>query len=520
MKRFDGTTSGVMANLAAQGFPFLLLLVVTPLLLRSLGREVYGALVLFNLVPQIAGQLDLGIVTAGTRAYARLTARGDPSGARRVMRETLAILSAWGIVLGIALFLARDAIGAGLQLDEVTRDHVAVYTVAAISIPIALINGGALIPLRALEQYGRAARIQIVGGTLYWALCALGASLGATLTQLVLLGTVIVAMTTIALFATAQQHPRSDDGASVIQTGAPSDIPAAETIDDPAPGVARGALRLRPFLGVGVGAFVAQVSSLATHNADKLLVSAMISPAAAGAYAICANVSNKILQVVMSGATYTFPRVTQLHAAGDVAAVTQTFVMATRFALMIAAAFAVPLIALAPAFLRVWIGADFARTYALALQLLVAGYAVSASSVVASNVAIGIGEARMPAILAVLGGVVTIVAVVALVPRYGTTGAALGAAIGMSQALVLNHLIARKLGGSARQASWALVLRLLIVAVPIGLLAAAASSMVQEWFALIGVGAAASALFLAVWLAGFGRHQERVLLARSIGRIR
>ena len=58
MKRFGRTITGALSNLAAQGLPFLLLIFVTPILLRSLGREQYGALILFNLLPQIAGQLE------------------------------------------------------------------------------------------------------------------------------------------------------------------------------------------------------------------------------------------------------------------------------------------------------------------------------------------------------------------------------------------------------------------------------------------------------------------------------
>ena len=81
MKRAGGTASGAVANLAAQGIPFVVLIVVTPILLDELGRERYGALVLFNLVPQIAGQLDLGIVTAATRGFAQYSARRDRSGA-------------------------------------------------------------------------------------------------------------------------------------------------------------------------------------------------------------------------------------------------------------------------------------------------------------------------------------------------------------------------------------------------------------------------------------------------------
>ena len=158
MRRLGGTTSGAIANLAAQGIPFLLLLLVTPFLLRHLGRDVYGALVLFNLVPQIAVQFDLGLVTAGTRAYAQSIARHDAAGARAVVQRVLGSLVAWGLLLGALLYLARDAIAGALRLTPVTDGHELVFLASALAIPIALTNSVALIPLRATERYGRAGR--------------------------------------------------------------------------------------------------------------------------------------------------------------------------------------------------------------------------------------------------------------------------------------------------------------------------------------------------------------------------
>ncbi len=520
MKPPGTTSSGVVANLAAQAFPFLLLIIVTPILLRSLGREIYGALILFNLIPLIAGKLDLGIVTAGTRAYAQFWARGDHDRARRVVRETLAILGLWGMLLAVVFYASRHAIAEALQLVEATRDHTAVFIVAAFSIPIALINGSVLIPFRAIEQYESTARIQIVGGAVYWILCAAGAANGATLTQLVLLGTVIVALMTIVLIATAPRGASADGRSLASGINGSAGVGEAVAVDDISPTAIGTGLRLRPFLGTGAGAFVAQASSLATYHADKLIISALVSPAAAGAYAICASIASKTLGIIIAGAAYTFPRTAALHAVDDVRAVAQTFVLATRFAMIVAVAFAVPLIALASPFLRIWIGADFARTYALALQVLVAGYAINASSVVASNVAIGIGEVRMPAIFAAVGSVIAVVAVTLLASRYGATGTALAVTLGMSQALIFNDLVARRLGPSARAASWPLMLRLMIVALPVGLAAAAVSSIVQGWVTLIALGGAACLLFLCVWLASFGRNQERMVLYELVRRER
>ena len=502
------TASGAVANLAAQGIPFVVLIVVTPILLRAMGREQYGALVLFNLVPQIAGQLDLGLVTAATRGFAQYSARRDGIGAMRLFHEAFVLLVGWGVLLGLAYLAAHAPIARALNLDAVVGDGTAIWIASAFAMPIALANSATLIPLKALERYGQAAGIQVTAGVVYWAAAATLATHGVSLTSLVLLGTATVAATTVALFVAGRDVP------SETSPGTDVDERSAATLRS---GL-RSGLLLRPFIPQGLGAFVAQSSSLATYHADKLLVSALVSPAAAGAYAICVSVANKILLVVAAGATFTFPRSTRLQAEGDVAAIAATFDRATRLSMVVAVAIAAPLVALAPAFLAIWVGASFAQDYGTTLRLLAVGYVFAAASVVASNVAVGIGEVRIPALFALLGGALTLVAVTILAPRHGAAGAAAAAALGMTQALVFNDVIARRLGPAARGASWPLLWKLLVVATPSVVVAAALASFVTGWWTLLSLGLAAGAIVPSLWFVTFADADERTLLQRLLTR--
>jgi O-antigen/teichoic acid export membrane protein len=282
----------------------------------------------------------------------------------------------------------------------------------------------------------------------------------------------------------------------------------------------RSGLLLRPFLPLGAGAFVAQASSLATYHADKLLVSALISPAAAGAYAICTSIANKILLVVAAGATFTFPRSARLHTEGDTSGIATTYARATRLSLLLAALMAVTLITIAPAFLGNWLGAKFASEYGLTLRLLALGYAIAASSVVASNVAVGIGEVFTPAVFAVLGGTITLSALVLLAPQYGASGAAGAALIGMTQALVFNDMLAKRLGPAAREASWPLIWRMALIGVPVAIIGGTAATFVDGWISLVLLGSATAGMLTLFWLWTFGRVTERALVDRLILRIR
>jgi O-antigen/teichoic acid export membrane protein len=113
----------------------------------------------------------------------------------------------------------------------------------------------------------------------------------------------------------------------------------------------------------------------------------------------------------------------------------------------------------------------------------------------------------------------TIVALLILAPRLGAVGAALAGLIGMSQALVFNGLVARRLGFDANAASWPFFIRLMVIAVPTIAVTFLLGAYVTGWLALIALGAASSAAFIAAWLMTFGRFNDRVVVETLIARI-
>lgn len=113
----------------------------------------------------------------------------------------------------------------------------------------------------------------------------------------------------------------------------------------------------------GAGVFVSQVSSLLTYHLDKLLVGALVSPAAAGIYAACSNMAAKLLAVIAVISTFSFPQAVALHAASDRSAIRQLFVRGSRVSMLLSLSFGVPAIVLASNFVRLWLGNDAATTF-------------------------------------------------------------------------------------------------------------------------------------------------------------
>ena len=65
------------------------------------------------------------------------------------------------------------------------------------------------------------------------------------------------------------------------------------------------------------GLFASQMAGAFVYQGDRILIAAIGSPAIAGAYALCANVANKILAGVVALTSFAFPHAAGLNAQGD-----------------------------------------------------------------------------------------------------------------------------------------------------------------------------------------------------------
>ena len=380
---------------------------------------------ILSLAPQIAGQLDFGLATAATRLIAKYGSQEKAGHARRVFSEAIVGLGVLGLAYGVVLLLfARplaNALGLSAVLETAAVAQMAVVATMVWGI-LGMLMTGVSLPFRAFQQYRLLAYVQAGGGVLFWSGAVAFAKAGLGVAPILLWGSVTAAGGGGALLWFLRSW-------------------LSEPVTSPADRLLEMEWRY------GAGVFVSQVSSLLTYHLDKLLVGALVSPAAAGIYAACSNMAAKLLAVIAVISTFSFPQAVALHAASDRSAIRQLFVRGSRVSMLLSLSFGVPAIVLASNFVRLWLGNDAATTFGAGFALLVAGYVLSATSVVAANITSGMGDSRTPAIFSVIGGVTTLVLCAALAYRFGALGAAAGALAGMSQSLIFCLLIGKRLGG-------------------------------------------------------------------------
>jgi O-antigen/teichoic acid export membrane protein len=500
MQRSRKLNSSWLANLVAQTSGFLVFIVTAPFLIKLLGKDQFGALTLFVLLPQIVVQLDLGLATAGVRAIAVFKAQGKAALINRIFWEILLAFVMVAVVLFVIFYFSAQHLFHLLQLDHIIGGQLVQFvTVISCWCLLALLNAGVSIPARAFERFRLLATVQAISATTFW--------LGAFLLTLMKNGLMVILWwgVAVALFTLLLL---------IVNTRANIFV-AKNTFNK------SNAWLLPDFFKFGFGAFVAQASSLLTYHADKFLVAALVSPGAAGIYAACTNIASKLLVLVAAIAAFVFPRAVRLKAEGATGELKDVYVRATNACVLSAIVFGIPLIALSEPFLRLWLKAEYTHDYIWVLMLMLVGYVLAAFSVVASNVSIGMGHSRTPAIFAIVGGVGTLGLCMLLAPKFGIIGAAASAAIGMSQAVVFNWLVARWFGNSyARDMVFLLLKAIFVGSFLIGSFVLV-NDLIDSWIVLVFAGLFGSICVLLVWLAcGFFSKDERDYFLQKWRKIR
>jgi len=485
--------TGWLANLCAQFLPFFAFFVAAPFLLSALGQTEFGLLMIFSLAPQIAGQLDLGLATAATRLIAKYGSEAKAGHARRVFFEAITGLGGLGLAYGILLLLFARPLANVLGLNSVFETPAVAWVAVVATMVwgiIGMLMTGVSLPFRAFQQYRLLAYVQAGGGVLFWSGAVVFAKAGLGVVQILWWGGATAAV-----------------GSGALLWFLRSWLAEPVTLPDD-----RLLLKVWRY---GAGVFVSQASSLLTYHLDKLLVGALVSPAAAGIYAACSNMAAKLLAVIAVISTFSFPQAVALHTASDRPAIRQLFVRGSRVSMLLSLSFGVPAIVLSSNFVMLWLGNDAATKFGTGFALLIAGYVLSATSVVAANITSGMGDSRTPAIFSVIGGVTTLALCAVLAYRYGALGAAAGAVAGMSQSLIFCLLIGRRLGGKSLTALGKSLLFPALTSFVVGGCLFAVSHWAEGWFSLFGLGGGGVALILLSGLVEYSEGRVRWLGLRK-----
>jgi O-antigen/teichoic acid export membrane protein len=469
---FRSTASNLIGQAVILGVGFLL----APFVLRRIGAADYGLWVLVSSLTGYASVLEFGISSAVIKYVAEYRVRGEREQVRAFVATSLSLYTALGVLavlfsLGVALLLPHFINVPPGEEGKAARLVLLAGVALGLSIPSTIVVG----VLRGLQRFDLLNLLYVINTLL---------SAGATIAVL-LLGWGVIGIAAVAIPVTIlTQIPglwlvrRADPEMRIGWRGARRDLVPTVT-------------------GFSFKLFVTQVSRQLQKRTDEIVIAGALPIASVTPYSfgrrlgeIPNQLANQLVRTLM-------PLASGLHAERDWARLRGMYFASTRVSIAIAAALAAVVAVLAPSFLRLWVGPEYAQYWPVVA--LISLSSVAALSIYPAGAILqGMDRHKTQAITSILNGALNLVLSLILVRRLGIVGVALGTLIPIAlEAAILTPYTLRQLRADWRvllRDAWLPALAPTVPAVAV-LYALQASAQPSSFFALGAIAAAGLAAY-------------------------
>ena len=392
----------------------LLMIGAAPFLVARLGLAQYGIWMLVNALVGTAAVVPMGLGDATVKFVSSYRARGDGGGRGggggvhgvvRVVRSTLTVSALLGLLVAASAIASAPWL-AGAVFKIASHDHdlaVRAIQLAGVGLVIRSIDSVFLATLRGYERYDLAAavamavRIATIGGAVLLVTLGYGVVeiLVCTL-AVTLLGTLTQATLSRRLVQGLSLRPLLDRAA------------------------------LREVFGFGMYSWVQGLGGMIFSQVDVLLIGAILGSTQLAYYAVCVQLAQQVHALPAAAFSFLFPLVSGRSETSARSGLKALFGRYVAWNVLLAAALAAPLIFLGRPILTLWMGGEFAGHAYAVLAILALAYALISVNVVPHYTLLGLGQVRFVSLANLAGGVLSAIAVAALLPLIGLNGAGVG----------------------------------------------------------------------------------------------
>lgn len=397
-----GLLRNSLANLAGGLVPALVTLLTLPFIVRTLGSESYGVLVLITSIIGYFSVLDLNVTAGSVKFVAEHHATGDIGARNQTIVCGLglyAVIGATGCLLILVcsdfLILNVFLIPEAIQAAAAESLHLAAWGFLFGQIQIYLQS----VP-QAIRRYDWTATVESMFGMLVPLATVAVLWQGYGLFEVVLVR-VVASVANIALLAMVIRKLLPD---FVFQRPG-SQILAA----------------LARFSGYS---YLSRLASVAYAQGDKLIIGATLAMTALAQYAVPFMLVNRLYALTFRLGAVLFPVASALSAANDVRGLKEIYLYSVRYTLFVNCVITALLATLAREVLHYWMGVDVARVSTEILAVLAFAALLDSITNIPSLVNDGVGRPRVTGLFAVARAAVGLALTFILVAKMGIIGAA------------------------------------------------------------------------------------------------
>ncbi|MFH0964497.1 MAG: oligosaccharide flippase family protein [Planctomycetota bacterium] len=398
---------GTLSRWFAMGVTVVLGLLVTPVIVRTLGKESYGLWGLAATFVGFYGLFDFGLSYTVARFMGRTLGRGDEEELCRVASTGQCMLAGGAILVVCAAFVVM---GPALSVLRIAPEFAGTFrwlvVLCAASVAVTMMTSVYGATLLATEDFVVMSGIAAGSSVLR----SLG-GLAAVLSGWGVVGLAVVGLCATVLTAGVQvaRSRRRLPGLHIS--------PRRFT-----PGV------FRALAGFSAATFLAMLADMLRSRMDVAIVTRYSGLEQAGLYALGATVFRFFRQAASDIGRVTWPRLNILHGQEDAEGYRRFFLRVSRITSGMVALFAGIVVGLAGTLVHLWLGPGFERS-ALVARVLAGGFLLDVATSPGVGSLYAMGRHRYFAVQQVLEAVTAFGLAVFLGMRYGIVGVAAGVVV-------------------------------------------------------------------------------------------
>jgi O-antigen/teichoic acid export membrane protein len=400
------------------------MLLVAPTLLHHLGVAPYGVWVVATAAVSTGSIIASGFGDANIQYVASVRAGNDVAALLRAVRSMVGINLVLGATFALISWALSPIAARHLAVSDMSLQTTCLWSlrIASLLMLVRAIESVCISTQRAFERYGAAVRISIVARLLTLVAAVVLTRFGLGVVSIMIATAILLVLGTIAQLARLQQL-----------LGAISLLPAFDR-------KATSAL-----FSFGTFSWLQAVSTVIFSQADRLILGVSLGASAVAAYALCVQMAQPIYGIAASGLHFLFPYLSGRRMITPLAALKKPILKAFAANLLLVFVGAAGALLFGKPLLNAWIGAEVARSAAMVLPPIVWSFALLGLNVTAYYALLAVGHVRTVTLLNLVGGIVMLLAMVWLLPRFGVHGVAMARLSYGSIALLMYYPLARLL---------------------------------------------------------------------------
>jgi O-antigen/teichoic acid export membrane protein len=410
----------VGSNWAVTLVAVVVLYILTPFTLHTLGVEGYGTWVLITSMNGYLGLLVLGVPMASVRYFAQHAANGDT----RRLNEAISSCTGLYLFLGAIALVVGVGLYAFFTLYNIpTPRHADARTAFAVMVLFVSVGFVALLPEGILAAHGDFVPRNVV--RLASLLLRFGLTVGlltlkASLTVLALVQLACLAFDfALCMLLVRRRYPEIRMRLAGFDWAV-----------------------VRKIFSFSLYVLVLNAGARLAFETDSLVIGAFMDVGSIPHFTVANSFIIYLMDFVIAIAAVVMPAATRLQTQGKIPELREIFLKWSKIAFSITMMVGLFLLVLGPRFIAWWVGPEFERSAGQVLQILMISYLLFLPvRGVALPILMGLGKPKLPTIGFLIAGLINLGLSILLVRPLGLAGVALGTAIPnvLFAALVLVH---------------------------------------------------------------------------------